>query len=129
MHGEFTRNSDGIDREKSWSWLKNQVLASCTGVLVCTAQEQSLQNNYAKHYIDKTSDTLLCRLCGEMRENISQLVREYAKLVQRAYSRRHYNVEKYIRWLLAEMCRVERAIKWYEQKPEEVAENQDFKVL
>ena len=96
---------------------------------MCSAQEQSLRTNYTKHYIDKTSDTPLCRMCGERRETISHLVSECSKLAKREYKQRHDNVAKYIHWLLAEKHGFERATKWYDQKPEGVMESQDFKVL
>ena len=62
MHGQFTKNADGIDWEKKWSWLRNGDLKGCIEALVCSAQEQALCTNYTKHYIDKTSDTPLCRM-------------------------------------------------------------------
>ena len=52
---------------------------------MCSAQEQSLQTNYTKYYIDKTSNTQLCRMCGEKGEAISDLVSECSKLAQREY--------------------------------------------
>eukprot|EP00795_Rhopilema_esculentum_P009699 gene9699-biopygen2667 len=129
MYGQFTKNTDGIDWEKSWTWLRNGDLKGCTEALVCSAQEQALRTNYTKHYIDKTSDTPLCRMCGDKGETVSHLVSECAKLAQTEYKRRHDNVARYIHWLLAEKCRFERATKWYEQKPEGVLENHKFKLL
>ena len=45
-------------------------MKSCTEALVCSAREQSLQTNYTKHYTDKTSNTPLCRMCGQRGETI-----------------------------------------------------------
>ena len=129
MHGQYTRASNGIDWEKSWSWLRRGDLKGCTEALVCSAQEQSLRTNYTKYHIDKTSDTPLCRMCGERGETVSHLVSECSKLAQREYKRRHDNVAKYIHWLLAEKYGFERATNWYEEKPEGVMESQDLKVL
>ena len=102
MHGQYTRASNGIDWEKSWSWLRRGDLKGCTEALVCSAQEQSLRTNYTKYHIDKTSDTPLCRVCGERGETVSHLVSECLKLAQREYKKKHDNVAKYIHWLLVE---------------------------
>eukprot|EP00795_Rhopilema_esculentum_P003517 gene3517-biopygen1669 len=96
MYGQFTKNTDGIDWEKSWSWLRNGDLKGCTEALVCSAQEQALRTNYTKHYIDKTSDTPLCRMCGDKGETVSHLVSECAKLAQTEYKRRHDNVARVV---------------------------------
>ena len=96
---------------------------------MCSAQEQGLRTYQTKHYIDKTSDTPFCRMCCDMGETVSHLVSECAKLPQTEYKRRHNNVARYIHWLLVEKCEFERATKWYEQKPEGVLENHQFKLL
>ena len=129
MHRQYTRAFNGIDWKKSWSWLRSGDLKGYTEALVCSAQEQSLRTNYTKHYIDKVSDTPLCRMCGEKGETISHLVSECSKLAQREYKQRHDNVANYKHWLLAEKYGFERATNWYEQKPEGVMESQDIKVL
>jgi len=41
-----------------------------TEALLCAAQEQALRTNYVKHYIDKTVNTPLCRMCGKKRETV-----------------------------------------------------------
>ena len=33
-----------------------------TEALLCAAQEQAIRTNYVKHYIDKTSESPLCRV-------------------------------------------------------------------
>ena len=125
-------NSLGSQMEfigKKRSWLRRGDLKRCTEALVCSAQEQSLRTNYTKLHIDKTSDTPLCRMCGDKGETISHLVSECAKLAEREYKRRRDNVVRYIHWLLAEKSGFDRAAKWYEQKPDGVLENEDFKLL
>ena len=129
VYGQYTRASNGIDWEKSWSWLRCGDLKGCTEALVCSAQEQSLRTDYTKRYIDKISDTPLCRMCGERGETISHLVSECSKLAQREYKQRHDNVAKYIHSLLAEKYENESATNWYKQKPEEAMNGQGFKVL
>ena len=36
---------------------------------------------------------------------------------------------RYIHWQLCDKCGLERANSWYEQKPEEVVESENFKIL
>ena len=75
-------------------------MKGCTGALICSAQEQALRTNFTKFYIDKSSESPLCRMCGEKAETVSHLVSECSKLAQREYKRRHDNVARYIHWQL-----------------------------
>ena len=62
-------------------------------------------------------------------ETVSHLVSECGKLAQREYKRRHYNVARYVHWQLCNKGNLERAEKWYEQQPEAVIENENFKLI
>ena len=104
-------------------------MKGCTEALICSAQEQALRTNYTKFHIDKNADSPLCRMCGEKGETISHLVSECGKLAQREYKRRHDNVARYVHWQLCNKGGLERAEKWYEQQPEAVIENENFKLL
>ena len=42
---------------------------------------------------------------------------------------RHDNVARYIHWQLCGKCGLERAKRWYEEKPEVVVESENFKIL
>ena len=68
-------------------------------------------------------------MCGEKGETISHLVIECRKLAQRDYKKRHDNVARYIHWQLCNKGGFERAEKCYEQRPEAVLENENFKLL
>ena len=54
---------------------------------------------------------------------------ECGKLAQTEYKGRHDNVAWYIHWQLCGKCGLERANRWYEQKPEGVVESKNFKIL
>ena len=71
-----------------------------TEALLCAAQEQAIRINYVKHYVDKSSDSPLCRMCGKRGESIQHIVAECEKLAQRDYKRRHDNVAKKVHWEL-----------------------------
>ena len=65
MHGQFVREvPEKVDKDKIWKWLSKSDLKIGTEVLLCAAQEQTTRTNDVKHHIDKTSESPLCRLCG-----------------------------------------------------------------
>ena len=54
-------------------------------------QGPSLQTRWVKHYIDRTTDSSKCRMCGKMDKNVSQLVAECNELAQNEYKKlRHW---------------------------------------
>ena len=57
------------------------------------------------------------------------VVSECSNLVQTEYKGRHDNVAWYIHWQFCGKCGLERANGWYEEKPEGVVENENFKIL
>ena len=68
----LARSNDDGNR---WEWPKRGKLKCKTESLWCAAQEQVLRVNAIKYSIDKTSDTPLCRLCHEMTESITFIVK------------------------------------------------------
>ena len=97
-------------------------------MFVCSAQEQTLRTNYIKLHSDKNAEFLLCRMYGERGETISHLVSECGKLTQKENKRRHVNVAISVHWQLCKSGGFEEVDKWYEQKPEAVIENENFKL-
>ena len=82
-----------------------------------------------KHYIDKTSESPLCRLCGKKCESVQHLVCGCEKLAQKEYKRRHDNVAKKVHWDFCKKNGLEHTEKWYEHVPGGVVENEEVKVL
>ena len=78
--------------EESWRWLSNGFLNKGTGGLILAAQEQALRTNLVKQRIDKTSETPLCRLCGDFTETVWHIVGGCRKLAQREYRKCHDKV-------------------------------------
>ena len=128
MHGQFVRELQGVDWDKTWQWLLKGDLKGCTEALICSAQEQALRTNYTQFHIDKTADSPLCRMCGERGESIYHLISECGKLAQHEYKRRHDDVARYVHWQLCQNVGIESCDKWYEHKPECVMENNDYKI-
>ena len=85
-NGQFVREMpENVDKDKTWQWLSKCDLKIGTEALLCAAQEQAIRTNYVKHYIDKTSESPLCRLCGRKGESVQHLVCGCEKLAQKEY--------------------------------------------
>ena len=69
-------------------------------------------------------ESLLLKL-GEL----ACLVSEYGKLAQKEYKLRHDNVGRYIHWQFCEKLGFNRARLWYDNEPESLVENKNFKIL
>ena len=57
MHGQFVRELQGVDWDKTLQYLMKGSLKGCTEALICNAQEQALRTNYTKFHIDKNADS------------------------------------------------------------------------
>ena len=57
----------------SWIWLLQSDLKLRTEATICAAQEQALRANYTKNKIDKTSESLFYRMCGERGETVQHI--------------------------------------------------------
>ena len=67
---------------RQWHWIAKGNVKGCREALICSAQEHALRTNYTKFYIDKSSESPICRMRGEKAEPISHLVSECSKLAQ-----------------------------------------------
>ena len=127
MYGQYVREKEGIDWDRTWQWITKGDLKVCAEALICSAQEQNLSTNYSKFHIDRTAESLLSRMCGSRGETVAHVVSECSKHAQTEYVGRHDNVARYIHWQLCGKC--ERANSWYEQKPDGVVVSENFKIL
>ena len=96
--------------------------------MILAAQEQALRTSSIKYSIDKTSETPLCRLCGDATETVRHIVSGCKKLAQREYSKRHDKVALRVHW---EMCRkygIECNDKWYDHQLLPTAENGEVRI-
>ena len=48
LHGQFLRETEGMQDQRKWQWLKGGELKRETESLICTAQEQALRTNAIK---------------------------------------------------------------------------------
>ena len=96
------RQTADVAGEDSWKWLRNGFPKKETEGLILAAQEQALTTKSIKHSIDKTSETPLCRLCGNSTETVRHIVSGCKRLAQREYKKRHHKAALRVHW---EMCR------------------------
>ena len=89
MHGQYVREKEGIDWDRTWQWIAKGYIYS--------AQEQALRTNYTRFHVDHTAESPLCRMCESKGETVAHVVSECGKLAQREYKGGHDNVARYIR--------------------------------
>ena len=65
----------------------------------------------------------------KINESINHIVSGCSKLAQKEYKRKHDNLAKILHWKLARKCNFEAGDKWYENEPESVLQNEDYKIL
>ena len=93
-----------------------------------SCSKTSFKTKSIYHSIYKTSETPLCRLCGDSTETARHIVSGCKKLAQREYRKRHNKVALQAHW---EMCRkygIECTDKWYDHQPLPVAENREVRI-
>ena len=123
----FVRDIQETAVEESWKWLRNGYLKKETEGMICAAQEQALRTNSVKCYIDKTSDSPLCRLCGKSLESVWHIASGCSNLALKEYKKRHDKVAFRVHWELIKKYDLECGEKWYEHKPLQVIENDQVK--
>ena len=62
-------------------------------------------------------------------ENVNQITREYSKIIQKVYKRRHYIVGVVSYWGLGEKLKFGHVEKLYLLKPETARENETRKIF
>ena len=113
LHGEFVQQTADVAREDSWRWLRNGFLKKEMEGLILAAQEQALRTNSIKYSIDKTSETPLCRLCGDCSETVRDIVSGCKKFAQKEYRKHHDKVALRVHWEICRKYGIERTDKWY----------------
>ena len=86
--------------------------------MILAAQEQALRTKSIKHSVDKTSETPLCKLCGESTETVWHIVCSGRKrLPQIEYRKRHDKVAQLVHWEMCWKYGIECTDKWYDHQP------------
>ena len=129
LHDQYLRQTKVVRSDQCWAWLQNGDLKRGTESLIVAAQNQSIRANLVKAKIDKSKGDSLCRVCRKVDESIDHIVSGCSKLAQKEDKRRRDNLGKIVYWKLARKCNFEAGEKWYEHEPENVLENEDYKIL
>ena len=88
----------------------------------CCSLEQALRTNAIKYSIYKTSETPLCRLCGDATKTVRHIVSGFKQLAQREYRKRHDKVALRVHWEMCTKYGTECTDKWYDHQPLPIAE-------
>ena len=80
LHGKFLRETEEVQGEGKWEWIRKGYLKKETEGLVFAAQEQALRINWIKKNIDGQDISEKCRMCGEMDESIVHVIAECKNL-------------------------------------------------
>ena len=115
IYGQYVREKEGIDWDRTWQWIAKGDLKGCTEALICSAQEQALRTNYTRFHIDHTAESPFCRMCGSKGETVAHVVSGCGKLAQTEYKGRHDNVARYIHWQLCGTCGL--TVRWSGKLP------------
>ena len=70
-----------------------------------------------------------CKKYGGKDESITHLIAECEKLAQRDYKQRHDNIARIVHLELCQKFGLVGKVKWYNQKPASVVENDTVKIL
>ena len=74
LRKECMDNLENKDMNNTWRCMRK--LFGYNEALICSAQKQSIQTNYIKCNIDKTTESPLCWMCCKRNETISNIVSE-----------------------------------------------------
>ena len=129
MHGQFLRETEGMQDQRRWQWLKAGELKRETKSLICAAEEQALRTNAIKNGINHQDESLLCRLCKEKVESVTHIASSCSVLDGKKYRKRHDKLEKKVHWLLCKKFEIECEDKWFSHQPEPVLENDKCKIF
>ena len=94
LHGQFLRETEGMQDQRRWQWLKAGELTRETERLICAAQEQALRTHAIKNGVDYQDMFTLCRLCKEKVESVTCIVSSCSVVAGNQYRKRHNKLGK-----------------------------------
>ena len=85
LYGRLKRLIDNISHEKTWTWVRKDILGEKQRSLQITAQNDPVTT---KTRLDKSHHNSKCRLCGDRGETINHIIIECSKLAKKEYKTR-----------------------------------------
>ena len=87
LHEKFLRETEEVQGEGTWGWIKKGYLKKETEGLKFAAQEQALRINWIKKNIDGQDISEKCRMSGEMDKSIAYVIAECKNLHRNSVNR------------------------------------------
>lgn len=130
MHGQHARQvkEENINREMSYSWLKNGDLKGETESVIVAAQDQAITTNYIKAKIHKEKVDSKCRLCHQYDETIKHIISGCPILASKEYTERHNKVGQNLHHSICKHYNINVEENWYKHEPKSVETNEKDKV-
>ena len=116
-----------VDLHRTNQWLTSSGLKAETEGRMITAQDQSLATRLYHSNIIKDCTNPLCRMCGKFDESVDHVISGCPELAKTKYIQRHDKAASHIHWKVGQSYGIDTTDKWYDHKPDTVAENEQFK--
>lgn len=129
LHGRYCLDIQHAAHKDTWQWLSRANLKPATEGLIMAAQNQTLATNHRKHFIQRTRDSPLCRMCNERDETTNHIVSECTFLAGTEYKLRHNKICRHIHHQLLKDNGFDAPNNWWEHNPNKVEENEQVKIL
>ena len=118
MHGQFLRETEGMQDQRRWQWFKAGELKRGTESLICAAQEVTLRTNAIKIGIYTRTWP---RYTGSANRKLK--VSPYCQLYQSVlagnqHTKSHNKLRKKVLWLLCKKFEIECEDKLFSHQPE-----------
>ena len=110
--------------------MKKGNLKKETESTIKAAQDQAPCTKKFRNAVYGENVQSICRVCGAADEKIAHIVSECSKLAQKeCKQKRHGNIAKMLHWKLCEIWRFSKVEKWHIQKPDQLLDSEDCKIL
>ena len=110
--------------------MKKGNLKKETESTIKAAQDQAPCTKKFRNAVYGENVQSICRVCGAADEKIAHIVSECSKLAQKeCKQKRHGNIAKMLHWKLCEKWRFSKVEKWHIQKPDQLLDSEDCKIL
>ena len=129
LHSVFFVKTDFGD-SRSWDWLKNGSLKKATEGTIMAAQEHGTRARPIRHRNDEENVSPFCSVYGKREETVAHVSSVRKVLAQNEYKKwQHDTICQIIHWQLCKDNGFNHSERWYEHRPDAVAENESVKRL